>query len=62
MRAGCQWHLVPSDLPAWETVYRWFAAWRYDDRFETVNHGLVTAERERAEREASPTGAIIDSP
>src|SRR5215469_6196564 len=28
MRAGCPWRLVPSDLPPWGTVYRWFAAGR----------------------------------
>jgi len=61
MRAGCPWRMVPSDLPPWETVYRWFAAWRDDGRFETINHALVMADRERAGREASPTGAIIDS-
>jgi transposase len=22
---GCPWRLVPSDLPPWETIYRWFA-------------------------------------
>ena len=27
MRSGCAWRLVPSDLPPWETIYRWFAAW-----------------------------------
>lgn len=61
MRAGCPWRLLPSDFPPWETVYRWFAAWRDDGRFETINHALVMADRERAGREASPTGAIIDS-
>ena len=30
MRAGCAWRLMPSDLPPWETIYRWFAAWRDD--------------------------------
>jgi len=24
MRAGCPWRLVPSDLPPWGTIYRWF--------------------------------------
>ncbi len=61
MRAGCPWRLLPSYFPPWETVYRWFAAWRDDGRFETINHALVMADRERAGREASPTGAIIDS-
>jgi transposase len=30
MRAGCPWRLMPSDLPPWGTIYRWFAAWRDD--------------------------------
>src|SRR3954451_18518177 len=29
--------------------------------FETINHALVTADRERVGREASPSAAIIDS-
>ena len=61
MRAGCPWRLVPSDLPPWGTLYRWFAALRDTGRFEAINHELVMADRERVGREASPTGAIIDS-
>jgi transposase len=36
MRAGCPWRLVPSDLPPWGTIYRWFAVWRDDGRFERI--------------------------
>jgi transposase len=61
MRAGCPWRLVPSDLPPWETIYRWFAVWRDDGRFERINHALVMADRERVGRDASPSAAIIDS-
>jgi putative transposase len=61
MRAGCPWRLLPSDLPPWGTIYRWFAAFRDAGRFEKINHLLVMADRERVGREASPTGAVIDS-
>ena len=61
MRAGCPWRLLPNDLPPWETIYRWFAAWRDDGRFERMNHALVMVDRERVGREASPSAAIIDS-
>src|SRR6266404_5293442 len=61
MRAGCPWRLMPSDLPPWGTIYRWFAAWRDDGRFERINHALVMADRERVGRDASPSAAIIDS-
>src|SRR3954451_13308500 len=61
MRGGIPWRLMPTDLPPWPTVYRWFAAWRHRGLFETINHALVTADRERVGREASPSAAIIDS-
>jgi transposase len=61
MRAGCPWRLLPRDLPPWGTIYRWFAAWRDDGRFERINHALVMADRERVGRDASPSAAIIDS-
>jgi len=54
MRAGCPWRLLPNDLPPWATIYRWFAAWRDDGRFERINHALVTADRERVGRDATP--------
>ena len=60
-RAGCPWRLLPSDLPPWGTIYRWFAAWRDEGCFERINHALVMADRERVGRDASPTAAIIDS-
>lgn len=61
MRAGCPWRLLPCDLPPWETVYRWFATFRDQCRFERINHALVMADRERVGREASPSAGVIDS-
>ncbi len=61
MRAGCPWRLLPSDLPPWQTIYRWFARFRDDACFEKINHALVMRDRERSARQASPSGAIIDS-
>ena len=61
MRSGCPWRLLPSDLPPWSTIYRWFAKFRDEDRFAKINHALVMFDRERTGRQSSPTGAIIDS-
>jgi transposase len=47
MRAGCPWRLLPSDLPPWSTIYRWFATFRDEGRFEKINHALVMLDRER---------------
>ena len=56
MRSGCPWRLLPSDLPPWSTVYRWFAEFLTRCVFEKINHALVMTDRERAGREASPYG------
>ncbi|MGX1100241.1 transposase [Amorphus sp. MBR-141] len=42
-------------------VYRWFIRLRDDGVFETMNHHLITRDRERTGREASPSAAVIDS-
>ena len=47
-------------LAAVETIYRWFAEFRDEDRLK-INHALVMVDRERVGRDASPTAAIIDS-
>jgi transposase len=61
LRGGVAWRLLPNDLPPRTTVYRWFALWRNMGLFETINHLLVMADRERVGREASPSAAVIDS-
>src|ERR671911_2173807 len=61
LRGGIAWRLLPTDLPPKSTVFRWFALWRDKGLFETMNHLLVMADRERVGREASPSAAGIDS-
>ena len=61
LRGGIAWRLLPSDLPPKSTVFRWFSLWRDAGLFETINHLLVMADRERVGREASPTAAVLDS-
>jgi putative transposase len=61
LRGVIAWRLLPSDLPPKSTVFRWFSVWRDTGLFETINHLLVMADRERVGREASPTAAVLDS-
>ena len=58
LSTGCQWRSIPKDLPPKSTVYRYFCDWSYDGVLDRIHH---TACREKLEREASPTAAIIDS-
>src|SRR3978361_844348 len=61
LRGVLPWRLLPTDLPPRTTVYRWFALWRDTGLFETLNHHLVMADRERVGRDASPSAAVLDS-
>jgi transposase len=60
-QTGCQWRMLPSDLPPFTTVQRYFYAWRTEGRWQTINHALLMAAREAEGREASPSAGIIDS-
>ena len=62
-RAGCQWGLLPNDLPPKSTVCDYFAAWRDDGTWQRVLDALreVAREHHDADRHPTPTAARIDS-
>ena len=61
LSTGCQWRAIPKDLPPKSTVYDYFDLWTYDGTLQRIHHALYEQCREQAQREASPTAAIIDS-
>jgi transposase len=61
LSTGCQWRAIPTDLPARSTVNGYFHLWNYDGTLDRIHHTLYLKCREQADREASPTAAIIDS-
>src|ERR1700746_1630117 len=58
---GRQWRYLPKDFPPYSTVHRYFIWWQCDGVLDRIHYALYVACREKAEREASPTAAIIDS-
>ena len=58
---GCQWRAIPKDLAPRSTVHGYFDLWTWNGTLDRLHHELYVKCRERAEREASPTAAIIDS-
>ena len=61
LSSGCQWRAIPKDLPPRSTVTGYFALWDYDGTLDRIHHALYVKCREQADREASPSAAIIDS-
>ena len=61
LSTGCQWRAIPKDFPPRSTVHGYFDLWVYDGTLDRIHHALYVKCRDLAEREASPTAAIIDS-
>jgi len=61
LSTGCQWRALPKDLPPRSTVHGYLDLWNWDGTLERIHHALYVKCREKAERDASPTAAIIDS-
>ncbi len=58
---GIKWRALPSDFPAWQTVYGYFRLWVRLGIWEQINTELVQQVRVAAGREAEPSLVIIDS-
>jgi transposase len=61
-RAGCSWRMLPKDFPPWQTVYRYFRAWRKDGTVDRVHDTLRERVRIKEGRaSAEPSAGIIDA-
>ena len=58
---GTKWRNLPSDFPAWQTVYGYYRLWVRLGLWEQINQALVQQVRLQAGRQAQPSLAIIDS-
>ncbi len=61
LSSGCQWPAISKDLPPRSTVHGYFDLWTWDGTLDRIHHALDVQCRELANREASPSAAIIDS-
>jgi putative transposase len=59
--AGCQWDMLPHDLPPKSTVYGYFAHWRDNGTWQKLMDALRMQVRVAAGREPTPSAACIDS-
>ena len=60
-RSGCQWDMLPHDLPAKSTVYDHFAQWRDDGTWQRIMDALRQQVRVAGGHHPSPSVASIDS-
>jgi putative transposase len=62
-RSGCQWDMLPHDLPPKSTVYEYFAGWRDDGTWQAMLDVLREGYREVHAKsgEPTPSAGSIDS-
>jgi putative transposase len=60
-RSGCQWDMLPHDLPAKSSVYDYFAQWRADGTWQEILDALRQKVRTAGGHDPSPSVASIDS-
>ena len=61
VRTGCQWRMMPTDLPPWQTVYGYFRRGSHQGVWVQINAVLVERVRTQAGRHPQPSAAILDS-
>src|ERR1051325_9925530 len=61
-RSGCQWDMLPHDLPPKSSVYVYFAQWRDDGTWQRLVDALRTKVRTEVDgRDSTPSAGSIDS-
>jgi transposase len=60
-RSGCQWDMLPHDLPPKSTVYEYFGQWRDDGTWQQILDALRQAVRVAVGRDKDPSAGSIDS-
>jgi putative transposase len=61
VRTGCQWRMLPHDLPPWEAVYAFLRRLVERNLLEKINDALRVQIRVEEDREADPSVVIVDS-
>lgn len=60
-RTGCQWEMMPHDLPPYSTVYRYFQKWQRQGIWQQMHDQLWERLPSQLGREKQSSVAIADS-
>lgn len=60
-RTGCQWEMLPHDLPPYTTVYGYFQKWQRKGIWQQIHDNVRHQLRQKLGRDEHSTVAIADS-
>lgn len=58
---GCIWSDLPKDLPAWQTVYKYFRRWQRQGVWQQIHDQLRRQVRASVGKQANASAGSIDS-
>jgi putative transposase len=61
LSTGCQWRALPKDLPPRSTTHEYFTWWSRAGVLDRIHDVLYAACRQKVQRAAVPSAAVIDS-
>jgi putative transposase len=61
LKTGCQWRMLPKDLPPWGTVHYYFRIWKLEGSWFKIHEALRHKVRIKAGLPVDPSIGIIDS-
>ena len=61
LHTGCQWKMLPHDLPAKSTVYDYFRQFTRDGTWQKIHDALRAQVRQQEGHYVGPQAIIIDS-
>jgi putative transposase len=61
VRSGCEWRMLPSDFPPWQTVYWWFRRFVRRLLFRVVHDIALMMDRLLHARNEQPRAGVLDS-
>jgi transposase len=60
-RTGCQWRMLPKDVPPMSSVRSYFDTWNRDGTFIKINDTLRKLARQALNRDPEPSISVLDS-
>jgi len=60
-RTGCQWRMLPNDVPPMSSVRYYFDTWNRDGTFININDTLRKLARQALNRDLEPSMSVLDS-
>lgn len=61
LKTGCQWRMLPKDLPKWSAVWSFYRRSKLSGIWEVIMADMVSMSRVQAGRSSEPIYSLIDS-